>query len=118
MAKQIIVLSDRIEKPGIRVVQLCLWIAVPAGQELPNPNRTSAYLGASAAENTALTEGTVIEEVYHLHVPATYNKAALIQFAEDFYGARNSAYTSTMAAIGYPGKNYGDHFDGTDWTDV
>lgn len=118
MAKKIIVLSDQIEKPGIRGIDLCLWFTVPASDVLPIPGKTSVYRGATSAENTAIANGEVIEEVYHVSVPASYSKTQLTDFAEAFYSSRKDAYETSVPAIGFPGKNYGDYFDGSIWTNM
>ena len=69
--KKIIVLRDEVQVPGYRDVDLCLWFAVPAGQELPQPGMSESHFKeASAAEITALQEGSVIEQVVRIRVPA------------------------------------------------
>src|SRR5712664_4038151 len=77
MAKQIIVLRVGKGPGGDLDINYLFWLAIPVGQEILIPNAASAWTGASAAENTALANGTVIEEAYETQVPSGTTKATI-----------------------------------------
>jgi hypothetical protein len=97
-------------------MDFCFWFPVPTGDEIPKPGATSAWRGASAGEITSLSDGEVIEEVYHVKLPDGYSPAEFKAFAIAMFDARQGAFDTTNLAIGYPGKSYGTYYDGTSWT--
>jgi hypothetical protein len=114
MAKQIII--QRVAKgPGGDLdIQYLFWLAVPTGQEIPlAATVTSAWTGASALENTALQNGTVIEEAHETQVPTGTTKAAIENGLLNHFNNRQAQLNARQN----PNQYYGVFFDSvTGWS--
>jgi hypothetical protein len=113
MANKQVVILDRFvtqDGPGWRVA---LWAAVPAAKQTfwNGFQTTSAWKGASAAENTAISTGTVREKVYTFVPPAAWTLAQMeAKVINDF----NDWQTAVNADLAY--GRYGTFYDGVSWT--
>lgn len=105
----IILREDARRTPGFVYVEAAFWFPVPAGKELPRPGTTSAYAGASAAELTALQNGTVEEEVYTFILA---NSLTLAQKQGSLSAAWDSRNTFRGTQIS-TGENYSATMDDT-----
>lgn len=110
MAKEIIALSQDSDGTN-QTIQFAMWYQITSGVE-PRPTFVSAWTGASAADNTALQNGTVKEEIYvhtfPIGTPAANIKAVV-----------NQAWTQRNAQLNGIGRNqfYGVFFDSaTGWS--
>jgi hypothetical protein len=87
MAKQIIILETNPADGGTNSTLVVLWVAVPLARRVPRPNAQSKWEGASAADVTAIQDGSILEEVHNVRVPASYTaaetKAVLEKFRTD-----------------------------------
>ena len=108
MAKQIIVLSQNSNGTTINY-SFAFWFAITSG---PATSGNSVWTGASAAENAAITSGTVKEEVqsfsFAIGTPAATIKSVV-----------NQAWTERNSQINGIGPNqfYGVFFDSaTGWS--
>jgi len=110
MAKEIIALTQ-VSDGTNQTIQFAMWYSITSGM-LPQPTVSSQWAGASTAENTAIQNGTVKEEIYihtfPLNTPATAIKAVV-----------NQAWTDRNAQINGVGPNQfnGIFFDSvTGWS--
>jgi hypothetical protein len=112
MAKQIIVLekSDTADK-GFRVA---LWAVPPVARQpywkLSAPTK-SAWSGASQAENDAIANGQVIEQVETITSDTAQTMAGWQALAEQ----RWETFNANVQAAN-PWRRYGTFWDGTTWT--
>lgn len=72
MAKQIIVLETNPADGGFNNLKVVFWFAIPSNRRVPIPSKVSVWEGASIAETTALQDGSVLEEIHNIKVPASY----------------------------------------------
>lgn len=89
-----------------------LWADVPVARQsfYANPNAKSAWAGALAADNTALQNGSVVEDVRDQRViPGT----TLAQ-VETYLQNRWSDYQTYITNYN-PWLHYGSTWDGTTW---
>jgi len=81
MAKKIIIIGASVS-PIIYNINVVFWYPITSGQK--TTTGTSAWPGASAAENTALQNGSVLEELQSFQFPigmsTTNMKAQLDQY--------------------------------------
>lgn len=95
--------------------RFALWADVPAARQTfyANPKATSGWTGATAADITALQNGSVVEYVSTQKIPTG---ATLAQVE----GWLQTAWTDFQAKItNYnPWIHYGSTWDGTTWTVV
>src|SRR5712691_5599230 len=112
MAKQIIILGTSPGPGGDINVIYAFWLAVPAGQKIPNPGQFSAYRGASIAEIASLKAGAVVEEVNSAQYPATWTVGQIEADLQTKYTGRQNAVTGQVN----PNLYYGSLWDGTTWT--
>lgn len=110
MAKEIIALSTTPNGSTI-ILQVAFWYSITSGA-VSRPTLTSQWTGASTAENTAIQNGTVIEEVevfsFPLNATATTIKDVL-----------NKRWTVRNGELNGQGPNiyYGIFFDSvTGWS--
>lgn len=86
MAKQIIVMIT--EQSGIDLnVQVALWYPVTSGMK-PGAS-ASQWSGASAAENSAIQAGTVIEEIKWFWFPAGIDTTTIKNTVAKHYANKN-----------------------------
>jgi hypothetical protein len=106
MAKQVIILDMQ----GGRV-RYALWATVPAGREAfyARTGATSAWTGASQAENDAIAAGTVTE---FIDVLGSNGTNAQIRAALE---ARWADYQAEITARNLWSR-YGSFWDGASWT--
>lgn len=107
MAKEVVVLRTFLGPGGDRNVNFLLWLSVPAGSEIPIPGGTSDWAGASAAENTAIANGQILEEVYSTQYPQTMTVAQIKADLVSRYNARQAQVTARPN----PNQFYGVFFD-------
>ncbi len=90
-----------------------LWADVPVARQshYANASLTSAWSGATAADNTALQNGSVVEKVSSQRVP---QGTTLAQF-ETFLQNQWTLYQNYITAYN-PWIRYGSTWDGTTWT--
>lgn len=111
MAKQIIIL-DQVSGPSTSFRYL-FWAAVPLARQpfYANPGAKSIWTGASAAENTALQLGQVVEKGDVYSVPTGATIAAIKASLQTMW----AAYQATITASNH-WSQYGTFWDGTTWT--
>lgn len=107
MAKQIIILRVTKGPGGDDNVSYLFWLAVASGREVPGVNPTSAWSGASLLENTAIANGSVIEEPYSRQYPVS---ATATQIRNDLV-AKFNARQAEIAALPDPNKYNGRFYD-------
>lgn len=88
MSKQIIVLGVT-TTPVIQNVAAAFWFPITSGK-LP-VSGTSAWPGASAAENTAIQSGSVVEELTSFQFPVGFPTAEMKIFLQNYWTNRNTA---------------------------
>jgi len=109
MAKQVIVLQ-RSTNGTQQTIQAAFWFAITSGAAPVTAN--SAWAGASAAENQAIQNGSVLEEVQALTVPIGLAAANIKATLQQAWTERNNQ----LAGIG-PNVFSGVFFDsGTGWS--
>jgi hypothetical protein len=114
MAKQAIILTVARGSGGDVDVTWLFWLPVPAGQQIPLTLTTvSAWTGATAVDNTAIQNGTVIEEVHEAQFPVSMTKAQIQAAIVAAYNTR----TAQFAARQNPNQYFGIFFDSvTGWS--
>jgi hypothetical protein len=114
MAKQIIVLTQQTSESVVNY-NVLFWFPVTSGIRTQTAgsswvaNGTSA--GASAAENTAIQNGTVLEEPHSFAFPVSTPVATIEATLQQAWANRNVQ----VNAIGQ-NKFYGFFWDGTTWS--
>ena len=113
MAKQIVIIETNTADGGSNTVRAVFWFAVPVARRVPRPDITaSAYKDATAAEMTALQDGSVLEEVKLQGFPASQTgatiKATLVQQYTD-----RATYLATLP---FKLQFYGVFYDGAVWS--
>src|SRR5882757_4442378 len=93
--------------------RVALWADVPAARQsfYANANLKSAWINATAADNTALQNGSLTEKVITQRVPsgATLPQIeAALQVIQQSFQAQVTAFN--------PWVRYGSTWDGTTWT--
>jgi hypothetical protein len=111
MARQIIILETNPADGGQISVNCVFWFPVPAGQEIVKPNFVSAFKTPTTTEQTALQNGTVIEELHIYEFPTGTSAASVKANLVAFYNAR----VSYRASLPNVGQFYGTAYDGTAW---
>lgn len=112
MARLIIIL-DKQDAGGDIGFKVAFWASVPAARQtfLVDATRKSAVVGLSAAELTAIQNGSVLEKVDSFRFPAgttiTQVQAALL--------VAYNAFQSDVTNLN-PWQRYGTFWDGTTWT--
>ncbi len=93
--------------------RFAMWADVPVARQSHYANATtvSAWIGATAQDNTNLQSGTVVETVTTQRVPS----AATLAQIEAFLQSQWSAYQAAVSANN-PWVRYGSTWDGTTWT--
>src|SRR5690349_9887957 len=104
MAKQIIVLDQNSDGTN-QTIRFAFWFPVTAGIT-PQPTFVSAWSGASTAENTALQNGTVKEELYFHTFPLGTPTANIKAVVNQAWTQRNTQ----INGIG-PNQYFGVFFD-------
>lgn len=94
---------------------VALWADVPAARQsfYANASAKSAWTGATAADNTALQNGSVVENVANQRVPP----GATLAQVEGFLQAQWQNYQAYINNYN-PWRSYGTTWDGTTWTVV
>lgn len=112
MAKQIIILETNPQAGGRISVQAVYWYPVAIGKRVPVANLQSAWKDASAAEITALQDGSVYEEVHTLLFPegttAASIKAGLI--------ADRTSRGTYLASLPFKLQYNGVYYDNGVWS--
>jgi hypothetical protein len=88
MSKQIIVLGVTMT-PVIQNVQAVFWFPITTGKLAVSG--VSAWSGASAAENTAIQSGNVIEEVSSFQLPVNFPVVQTKAYLNTYWTNRNAA---------------------------
>ena len=118
MAKQIIILDISENQGGISNIRCVFWFSVSSA--FPNSGFVSAYPGITGADQTALNNGTVIEEIHQFQFPNTsivntWSTVEAVLLA--FYNARKSYRAGTTVALPDPGAKYQIYNDSsTGWS--
>jgi hypothetical protein len=109
-AKEIIILNvNPFGSNSTITVKYLLWLTTV------NPvagTQTSAWVGASIAENQAIASGTTVELSRSINVSATITKAQLEAAISSDFTAQQAAF----AAVPAPGAFFGVCYDGTGWS--
>jgi hypothetical protein len=110
MARLRVIVLDR---PAPDVYRYVFWADVPAARQAfyANPTAVSAWKDALAADLTALRNGSVVEKVDSLKVPA----GSTLAQAQAFLAARHADYQAQVTAYN-PWVRYGTTYDGASWT--
>lgn len=88
MSKQIIVLGVT-TTPVIQNVQCVFWFPITSGKLVVTG--VSVWAGASAAENSAIQSGSVVEEVSGFQFPVGFPTAEMKVFLQSYWTNRNTA---------------------------
>jgi len=114
MARQIIILNQPGLPSDLRY-RVCFWLSVPQSRwpYYANPEFTTQFLGASAAEITALQQGQVWEQVEDVPFQKGTGMAAIATALEKRYAELQDFITNQN-----PWNRYGSYYDGTSWTQV
>lgn len=88
MAKQIIILGVS-TTPVLQSINCVLWYPITSGKVAVSG--VSTWSGASAAENTAIQNGSVLEEVNSFQFPVGYATASIKTFLQQYWANRNTA---------------------------
>ena len=110
-AKRIVILEKIAgDRPGFRVA---FWADVPPSRQsfYADPAKTSAYNAASAAELTALQDGSVVESVEKFSADPPKSIAQVMTFLE----SRWQEFQNQINAHN-PWRRYGSFWDGSAWT--
>lgn len=98
---------------GVRVTwKLAFWYNVPAARQkfYASASKMSVWIDATAADNTALQNGSVFEEIVQYSPDDSENTAQIESGAAALWTARNTAFQNFN-----PWSNYGTTYDGTTW---
>ena len=106
MAKQVIVKRISNDRQGNLLVNVLNWYAVTAQAAVPGPGQ-SQWSGASVAENSAISNGTVIEEAIQYSYAATTTEPTIKADLLARWGVRQTAITSAVN----PNSFYGIYYD-------
>lgn len=111
MPRRIIVLERDTERPI--TLRFVLWADVPAARQpfFADPNKVSAYVLATEAENDALQAGQVAELVDTLRLPQGTPLAQIRAALITAFNRWQSVVTNDNAY-----DFYGTSWDGTSWT--
>ena len=95
--------------------QAALWADVPAARQTfyANTGAKSAWSGATAADNTNLQSGVMVETIITQRVPSGTN----ITQVENFLQAQWTNFQDSINNTN-PWVHYGSTWDGTTWTVV
>jgi len=96
MAKQIIILGVSID-PVVNTVSSVFWFTITSGK-LPIAG-TSAWSGASAAENTLIQSGSVFEEQRSFQFPSGTSTATMKAFLQQYFASRNTQINGVGPAL-------------------
>jgi hypothetical protein len=110
MPRQIIVLETNPADGGFITVNCIFWFA--QATPVPQPNFVSQFKTPTAAEATALQDGTVAEE-FHTFKYAKTQTRAQIEGALALAYADRKTYRDSQPNVN---ANYGRSWDGTAWT--
>lgn len=92
-----------------------LWADVPASRQsfYANAAAKSVWSGATAADNTAMQNGSVVETVISQRVPAGTSIAQIETFLQNHWQTFQNQINNSN-----PWNHYGSTWDGTTWTVV
>lgn len=93
-----------LDRPQTRTVKIVFWLDVPATRQAfyAKPGAVSAWKDAAPADNAALVDGSVTEQVDTLNFDGALSNATIIQALKDEWTARQAAVTAFN-----PWTNYG-----------
>lgn len=93
-------------------LSVVLWADVPAARQsfYANPNAKSVWSGATTADNTALQNGSVVENQAIQRVPPGATLAQVQAFLQSQWQNYQNYITNYN-----PWHNYGSTWDGTAW---
>lgn len=115
-APKVIVLDTQQPDQAHQAIHYLLWLTTIT--PIPNSGASSGWkagagsVGASAAQNSALTAGAFIEVNQTVSFPSSLTTAQVQVFLQNDYLTRQAA----LAANTQPGAFYGSVWDGTAWT--
>jgi hypothetical protein len=97
----------------LNTYQFAMWADVPTARQTfyANPNAKSAWVGATAADNTNLQSGAVVENVMTQRVPPGTPLTQIEVFLQNQWQAYQTFITNNN-----PWVHYGSTWDGTTWT--
>jgi hypothetical protein len=87
MSKKIIVIGASISN-AIYNIQVVLWYPITSGQK--TTTGVSTWAGASTAENSALQNGSVLEEVQNFQFPVNLPTTEIKIYLDQYWTNRNS----------------------------
>jgi len=92
-----------------------MWADVPAARQTryADPNKVSAWSGATTQDNSNLKSGAVVETVVTQRTPSGSSQAQIQNFLQDQW----TAYQAQINSYN-PWVRYGSTWDGTTWTMV
>ena|SRR6516165_9068191 len=90
-----------------------LWADVPVARQsrYANPGATSAWSGATAADNTNLQTGIMVESVVTQRIQAGSTLPQIENFLQNLWQQYQNSINSTNLW-----QRYGSTWDGTTWT--
>jgi len=104
--RQIIVLKNGVNENGTQWVNYAFWLTVPVAARVALPSFVSQVPSATAAEITALQNGSVVEEIRQ---SIFTNTASVQNQSISDYNTRQAFWNSQSGFINYSGVYY----DGT-----
>jgi hypothetical protein len=110
-AKRIIIL----EQQDAQTYRYAMWADVPAARQpfFANASAKSAWSGALTADNTALQNGSVAEQVATFQVPAGEALATTLARLTSLWNNYQNGITNNNLWV-----RYGSFWDGTTWTNA
>jgi hypothetical protein len=110
---RVIILDQDPNIPGD--YRFLMWADVPSARQsfYASPGAVSAWAGATAADNTALQNGSMTERLTSQRIPSGVGIAQIEAFLQSQWNA-----FQTSVANSNPWLHYGSTWDGTTWSIV
>ena len=108
---RVVILDQTLD--DVNTYRFMMWADVPAARQqyYANASAKSAWNGATAADNTNLQNGSVVEQVTVQRIPAGTGVAQIENFLQNAWtNFQNNVNNSN------PWLRYGSTWDGTNWT--
>lgn len=112
MPKQIIILETNPEDGGRNSIRAVYWFGVPLARRIVKPAATSGFAAISQAELDALKDGSVLEEVRSIELPASFTTAEIKAALQKDYADRLAYLGAQPNKLQYAGV----FFDGAAWS--
>jgi len=112
---RVIFLAATPDDPTQNTWTALLWADVPASRQTfyASANKTSAWSGATAADNTNLQNGSVVEQAITQRVPPGTNISQIENYLQAVWSNFQNDVTNNN-----PWVHYGSTWDGTTWNIV